>query len=392
MFQKVADFVFGKNKIEITGLNLDRLLNALAASGVIMRNICRVTHRIVTFDVTDKMLKKAFGSIDPSQYNVRLLSRRSLKNSFINFCKIRPGLLIGLVLTIIIIAVFNMFVWDVKVYGNEQIGDKTVFEALESLGIKKGKLINDIDRKKLAQELNSRLDQASLVSVEIKGITLIINIKERILRPQEEDEKTADEIISGYDCQIVKIALLNGTALVKVGDIVKKGEVLAAAYEEYYEGSQKVKEPIRAEGEFWGKVWFSHTRYYATDGVKYIRTGAKKTKFFWEIFGFKNSKNYQPVYNFFETESSQTKINFLIPLIIHKTVYYEQKPQLIALTLEQARELYGREVLEVARQKTPKDAVVLNSFIKANEENGLIRIDAVFETELKVGARQKFTS
>ncbi|NLC17416.1 MAG: sporulation protein YqfD [Clostridiales bacterium] len=392
MFQKIADFIFGKNKIEITGLNLDRLLNTLAVSGVIMRNICRVSHRIVTFDLTDKMLKKALGRIDPLWYNVRILSRRSLKSSLINFWKQRPGLLIGFVLTIIIIAVFNMFVWDIKINGNEQIADKAVFEALDSLGIKKGKLINNIDRKKLAQDLNSRLNQASLVSVEIKGVTLLINIKERIPKPQEEDQKTADEIISGYDCQITKIALLNGTALVKIGDIVKKGEVLAAAYEEYYEGSQKVKEPIRAEGEFWGKVWFSHTKYYASDGVKYIRTGAKKTKFFWELFNLKNPKSYQPAFNFYEAESSQVKINFLLPLKIHKTVYYEVKPKLIALSLEQAQELYGREILEEARQKIPKDAVILNSFIKTSEENGLIRIDAVFETELKVGARLKLTS
>ena len=110
------------------------------------------------------------------------------------------------------------------------------------------------------------------------------------------------------------------------------------------------------------------------------------------MFNLKNPKSYQPAFNFYEAESSQVKINFLLPLKIHKTVYYEVKPKLIALSLEQAQELYGREILEEARQKIPKDAVILNSFIKTSEENGLIRIDAVFETELKVGARLKLTS
>lgn len=392
MFKKVEDFIFGKNKIEISGLNIDRLLNTLAALGIVMSDVCRISHRVVTFTVTDKMLKKLISSVNSSFYTIRIISRHSLKNSLINFFKHRPGLLAGLIITIAIIIVFNMFVWDIKIQGNEHIKDHTVIQTLESLGIKKGKPISQIDRRQLAQSLSTQLDQASLVSVEIKGITLIINIKERITKPEQIEEKTSDEIISGYDCVITKIALLNGTPLVKVGDVVKKGEVLAAAYEEYYEGSQKVKEAIRAEGEFWGKVFYTHTRFYSTDGVKYIKSGEKKTKFYWELFGLKKSKPYQPSFSFYEEQNSQTKINFLLPIKINKTVYYELKPKLVSLTVEQAQELYGREVLEEARLKIDQDATILNSFVKASEENGLIRIDAVFETELKIGTRQKLTS
>lgn len=392
MFKKIQDYILGKNKVEISGLNIDRLLNRLAAAGIVMSDVRRVSHRVVTFTVTDKTLKKLFSAVDPLWYNINIISKKSLKNSLINFWKNRPGLGAGLILAIVMIAAFNMFIWDIRITGNEQIQDKTVIQTLENLGIKKGVLIGAIDRKQLAQNLSSQLEQASLVSVEIKGITLIINIKERIIKPEDNQEKTSDEIISAYDCVITKIALLNGTSLVKVGDIVKKGELLAGAYEEYYEGSQKVRKTVRAEGEFWGKVWFTHTRLYSTDGVQYVRSGQKKTKVHWEIFGLKNTKTFEPDFNFYAYETSQKNINFLLPIKIYKTDYYELKPRLVKLTLKEAEERYGREVMEEARLKLSEDAVILNSYIKVSEENGLIRIDAVIETELKIGTRQKLTS
>jgi similar to stage IV sporulation protein len=392
MFRKIQDIILGKNKIEITGLNIDRLLNSLAASGVIMTEICRVSHRVITFCVTDKMLKKLINVVAPLGYNINILSRRSLKNSLINLWKTRPGLIFGLITAVALVAVFNMFIWDIRINGNEQIQDKAVLQALENLGVKKGVLIDEIDRKQLAQNLTAHLDQASLISVEIKGITLIINIKERIMKPEEDKEKTSDEIISAYDCVITKIAILNGTPQVKIGEVVKKGDVLAAAFEEYYEGSQKLKKHVRAEGEFWGKVWFTHTRFYASDGVGYVRTGKKKTKFSWELFGTKKSKDYKPKYNFYETESFQKSINFLMPIKINKKVYYELKPRLTRLTPQQVEENYGSEILEEARLKIPQEAVILNSYVKASEENGLVRLDAVIETELKISSRQKLSS
>ena len=294
----------------------------------------------------------------------------------------------GLIAAIVIVAICSLFVWDIKVIGNEIIKDDIVFEKLGELGVKKGCLINDIDRKEIARNLTIELSESSLISIEIKGVTLIVNIKERITRPDQDNQEFSDEIVSGFDCQITKIALLNGTVMVRSGDIVKKGEILGAAYEDYYEGSEKIRKSIRAEGEFWGKVWFTSTRYCATESVQYKQTGNSKTHFIWEMF-FKNRKIKPSPYSLYESKSEVIKLDFLLPLTIYKTKYYELKPELVGMTLEQAQALYGAEVLEEARQKVDKEAVILNSYIRAYEENGLIRIDGVVETEMKVGTRQK---
>ncbi len=388
MFLKAVDYILGKNKVEITGLNIDRLINELINKGIVLNDIQRVSHRVVIVCVTDKMLKKLLVYIKPLWYNVTVLYNFSLINSLKTLLTKRLGLLMGLIAAIVIVAICSLFVWDIKVIGNEIIKDDIVFEKLGELGVKKGCLINDIDRKEIARNLTIELSESSLISIEIKGVTLIVNIKERITRPDQDNQEFSDEIVSGFDCQITKIALLNGTVMVRSGDIVKKGEILGAAYEDYYEGSEKIRKSIRAEGEFWGKVWFTSTRYCATESVQYKQTGNSKTHFIWEMF-FKNRKIKPSPYSLYESKSEVIKLDFLLPLTIYKTKYYELKPELVGMTLEQAQALYGAEVLEEARQKVDKEAVILNSYIRAYEENGLIRIDGVVETEMKVGTRQK---
>ena len=388
MFLKAVDYILGKNKVEITGLNIDRLINELINKGIVLNDIQRVSHRVVIVCVTDKMLKKLLVYIKPLWYNVTVLYNFSLINSLKTLLTKRLGLLMGLIAAIVIVAICSLFVWDIKVIGNEIIKDDIVFEKLGELGVKKGCLINDIDRKEIARNLTIELSESSLISIEIKGVTLIVNIKERITRPDQDNQEFSDEIVSGFDCQITKIALLNGTVMVRSGDIVKKGEILGAAYEDYYEGSEKIRKSIRAEGEFWGKVWFTSTRYCATESVQYKQTGNSKTHFIWEMF-FKNRKIKPSPYSLYESKSEVIKLDFLLPLTIYKTKYYELKPELVGMTLEQAQALYGAEVLEEARQKVDKEAVILNSYIRAYEENGLIRIDGVVETEMKVGTRLK---
>lgn len=388
MFRKIIDYISGKNTIEITGLNIDRLINGLIDSGIVLNDVKRVSHRIVIVCVTDKMLKKLFVYLKPLWYNVVVLSRQSITNSLKTLLTKRLGIIVGLVIAVSLVIAFNMFIWDIKINGNEAIKDDVVINKLEELGVKKGCLISAVNKKELGQKLNTNIEEASLISIEIKGVTLIVNIKERIVKPDEINEELSDEIVSKYDCQITKIALLNGTSMVKAGDIVRRGDVLGAAYEEHYEGSQKIREYIRAEGEFWGKVWFTSTKYYSIDSVKYKRTGSDKTHFFWSVF-IKNHKIKPSPYALYESESQTVKLNFLLPITIHKTKYYELRPELISYSLDQAQELYGREVLEEARQKVDEQAKVLNSYIKASEESGLIRIDAVVETETKVGTRLK---
>lgn len=388
MFKKAVDYILGKNKVEITGLNIDRLINGLVNSGIVLSDIIRVSHRIVIVCVTDKMLKKLLVHLNPLWYNVVILSRCSITNSLKSLLTKRLGLIVGLIAALVLVVTFNMFVWDIKISGNNTIKDEIVIQKLEDLGIKKGCLIREINQKELAQKLNTQIDEASLISIEIKGVTLIVNLKERVIKPDENKEELSDEIISKYDCQITKIALLNGTPMVKAGDIVCQGDVLGAAYEEHYVGSQKVREYIRAEGEFWGKVWFTSTKHFAVDGVRYNKTGKSKTRFFWEIF-VKNKKTKPSPYGLYEARSESVKLSFLLPITIHKTKYYELKPELVSYSLEEAQEVYGRSVLEDARQKVVKEAKILNSYIKASEENGLIRIDAVIETETKVGMRLK---
>ena len=123
MFLKAVDYILGKNKVEITGLNIDRLINELINKGIVLNDIQRVSHRVVIVCVTDKMLKKLLVYIKPLWYNVTVLYNFSLINSLKTLLTKRLGLLMGLIAAIVIVAICSLFVWDIKVIGNEIIKD-----------------------------------------------------------------------------------------------------------------------------------------------------------------------------------------------------------------------------------------------------------------------------
>ncbi|HEY8389485.1 MAG TPA: sporulation protein YqfD, partial [Clostridia bacterium] len=128
MFKKIADYISGKNKVEITGLNIDRLLNGLINSGIVLYDVTRVSHRVVIVCVTDKMLKKLFVYLKPLWYNVVVLSRWSFLHSLKTLVTQRLGLIVGFAVAIIAVITFNMFVWDIKISGNELIANDTVIQ------------------------------------------------------------------------------------------------------------------------------------------------------------------------------------------------------------------------------------------------------------------------
>ena len=60
------------------------------------------------------------------------------------------------------------------------------------------------------------------MGINLKGTNAKVEIAEATKKPEIVDEKENCNIISQQDGIITKINVQNGTALVKVGDIVKK--------------------------------------------------------------------------------------------------------------------------------------------------------------------------
>lgn len=387
MLKKVADFIRGANIIEIDGLNLNRLLDDLYAKGYCLESVARPSYRTLRLTVSDKTLRQLIVYLNSLCYNVNIIKRHSLRHSLKNLVTVRAGLLAGFVLAAALLISYNLFVWDIIIKGNSQIPTEQISQLLNDKGITKGALKSKINRKELSRILTSELEQASMVTVELRGVSILITIKERIIRPDIEEDEGGDEIISRYDGKVTRISVLSGTPLVKVGDIIKKGDVLIAAYEEKYIGSEKVRESVRAEGDVWAQVWITESEVYPLSQTTMERTGRVQP---YNLFGVgmltpKSPKKCE--FQYYESDEYIYEQDFLIPLKITRGKYYELEPVTRVYTPEDIIEKNLPDLSERAEGKIPQGADIIRKYHHAELEGESVRIEYIITAVIKASKR-----
>lgn len=140
-------------------------------------------------------------------------------------------------------------VWDVRVSGNERLGEWEVVAALQEQGFGVGSLWWETDTSDVEARLLSSADGIGWVSINRRGSVAYVEIAEKA---DGEDIGESDggycNVVASKPCVIVGITVRCGSAAVKVGDVVDAGDVLISGVIQNESGT----ELCRAEGEVLG--------------------------------------------------------------------------------------------------------------------------------------------
>ena len=117
----------------------------------------------------------------------------------------------------------------------------------------------------------------------MKGTNVIITLVEAEEKPEIIDKDEYCNIVAAEQGMITKITADTGTSLVKVGDIVKKGDILIGGY---MQGKYTDTRYVHAKGEVKAKVWYTKK---ATSGLTREiseETGSRENKYSININNF----------------------------------------------------------------------------------------------------------
>ena len=131
---------------------------------------------------------------------------------------------------------------------------KEILEIIKNEGVEVGKYKNKIDVQSLINKIRIAREDVAWVGMEIKGTNLIIEVVEADKKPDIIDESDFCNIVAIKDGIVTKVEAQNGTPVVKVGDMVKKGDILVQGW---IEGKYTDNRYVHAEGEILAKVWYS---------------------------------------------------------------------------------------------------------------------------------------
>lgn len=159
---------------------------------------------------------------------------------------------LGLVLFFTVLKVLSLFVWQVNYTGQREYTKETIRKEVTAMGVYPGMLRSNLDCDSIERNLRERYENMSWVSAEEKGCVLNIKIKEGTAEKKTEEQDTRPRhLVAPCKGVVESIVTREGTALVKKGMTVKKGDILISGVVEIKDDSDTVikKNGVHADGE-----------------------------------------------------------------------------------------------------------------------------------------------
>ncbi|MDE5593315.1 MAG: sporulation protein YqfD, partial [Clostridiales bacterium] len=246
------------------------VVTRLSASGVKVTDI-RFSDGETLFKIRKKDLRKAVAILSEMCYTHRINAAYGIAQR-LAFCLARIGLIAGAVLSVIGMNVSYGYIWRVQITGNGKLSAAAIESKLRRDGITVGSKKTDSLATRAAAVLGG-MDGISDASCEIIGTTLHVHVL-------ESTESTAimryGEYTSEYDATVTRIVMRSGTAKVKRGDAVKRGDVLASG--ETYSTTGELLYVGDCDCDIYGKVAITVTAQIPMTAVEYRPTGRTDVK------------------------------------------------------------------------------------------------------------------
>lgn len=141
-------------------------------------------------------------------------------------CAKKWSFYLGFVLFLFLLDFLSSFVWKIDFYGQHKYTKETLTREIAQLQVHRGMFRRDLDCDALEKSLRQLHPDISWVSAQEDGSVLKISIKEGKEKTPKKSDALPYHLTAKFDGVVESIAVNRGTAAVKKGDRVKKGDVL----------------------------------------------------------------------------------------------------------------------------------------------------------------------
>lgn len=362
-FIKIAiSYLLGYVRITVEGYYIERFINICISSKILIWNIKREKGGAKIFlNVGINDFKKLGQIAKKTKCKIRINRKRGLP-FLLNRYRKRKIFGIFLVILIALIMTSSNYIWNIEI----QIEDNEQLEGIEQqlveAGLTIGKNKNKITTSEIIQQIRLKRKDISWIGIELKGTNAIVKLVKSKEAPTIIDENDHTNIVANKSGIITKVVAQNGTAKVKVGDIVDAGTVLI---EGTMTGKYTDIRYVHSIGEIEAKVWYSQTIkvYYINQEKQYTKNEENKYSIKMNNFRinfYKTLSNFE-IYDTIETEKKAKIFSDLyLPISLVKITNKEQKNIERKYNLEEAKNI----AIEQAKQKLNNEIGETNKILR----------------------------
>ena len=210
---------------EIAAVSPLRALARLAAGGVCVRNVQKLSPSRLKICVKSKDMKKVFAILRGTCYTIEKAAPARLSRPLSALLR-RPGLIAGAALFAAAACLSNALVLRIDVRGGGAYMRGLVLEALDGAGVRVFAPCGE-ERAEAARGALLALPGVVFAALERRGSCLVVTVE----REEEAPAPAyARELAAPAAGVVEELAVLRGTALVREGDAVEAGQALVAGW------------------------------------------------------------------------------------------------------------------------------------------------------------------
>lgn len=217
----IKDRILGYGVLKLDGCDKDYFIDKFIEYNVIFKTLDTVgeTTTLAVPLGELKYIKKLFCDRCPQA------EIRGFPKYFIRY-RHRPGLIVGVLLSLAICAYFSLIVWDIQISGNENISDGYIKNILKENGLELGVYRDSIDVDKIVSNILIEDGKFGWLSINFRGTTAFVEVMEFENKNSDNTDTTPQNIVASRDGYILEITVDNGVAAVGRGESVKAGDLL----------------------------------------------------------------------------------------------------------------------------------------------------------------------
>ncbi len=218
----------GRVRIFADESNREKLVSFFIENGIRAKTEFDIESGGIYTEVSPSLLKKIAPSLDKSGiivYIINICGFKYLKNLLMS----RLGLAVGAMIFVAVLWISTLFVWRVDVIGNESLTKEQLRQTLFEYGVKEGAIISDIDEKAVSNAIVSISGEISWAALNVKGTTVTLTVRETAL-PSDKHDELPPMMVAKKSGVVRSVELYSGKSAVKVGSIVKEGDLLISGF------------------------------------------------------------------------------------------------------------------------------------------------------------------
>jgi len=377
VMERLVNLLRGSVRVKIEGARGERFLNVCSREGIEFWQLERVSEAELRVSVHASKTARVLECARRAGFEAEVLKRSGAPFAAKRI-KGRWVMAFGLLFCWALVWVSSLFVWEIEVYGSENVSSAEIKAAVEKAGVRFGTFGPSISQEDVRSIALLELPQLAWLTVNFNGSRAEIIVRERVEKPEMlEDSKPAD-IVAAKSGIITEQYVCRGQELFKAGDTVLAGEKLVSGVQTNRQGGQY---RVHAVAQVYARTWYElsaripavyYQKRYTGENIEYININFMGNRTNLYFTGRNPERGYDIIY---QNRSFRLSKGLVLPAALEKTVCreYELVPE--QMPAEQARALLERELTE--RLKGQIDGEIVSS------ECSVIRQGDIFTVTLR---------